>query len=105
MPHYRITTERIIGAVSEHFGITPEDMRSKSRKAPLPIARKFAWHFIMVFCPTTLRDAGFMFGLDHATAYTGVKTLRGWMATDRSMKEEETAIRTRILFKQNKEEK
>ena len=41
--------ETIVKTVCEAYGITPEALKSKTRKHPLPEARRMAFHFMLQY--------------------------------------------------------
>ncbi len=59
--------ERIIHAVSKHFGISVEDLKSKKRTETIAGARHVAIYFIKQNTELTLKEIGGIFGRDHTT--------------------------------------
>ncbi len=77
--------ERILTAVSKHYGIPVEDMKSKKRTENIANARHVAIYLIKQNTELTLKEIGGIFGRDHATVMASIdkvdiniKTVNGY---------------------------
>ena len=77
--------ERILTAVSKHYGISVEDMKSKKRTDNIAKARHVAIYLIKQHTELTLKEIGGIFGRDHATVMASIdkvsinmKTVNGY---------------------------
>lgn len=60
--------DRIIEAAAEHYGVTPEEVRGRSRKRKYVLPRQAAMYLARKHTYMTLRDIGEEFGgRDHTT--------------------------------------
>ncbi len=62
-----VTVERIINEVGRTFGVDPNEIRSRSNKAPISSARQAAIYIIREITQMPLASIGEEFGRDHAT--------------------------------------
>lgn len=75
---FRITTleamtEIIINAAAAAFGVTVEEMKSKTRRREVAYARYTAMRLIRENTKLLLSEIGELFGRDHATALHGIR--------------------------------
>jgi chromosomal replication initiator protein len=74
-------------AVSEYFGIQLEDLKAKTRKKEIVIARQVAMYFSKEFTNHSLKSIGYHFGgRDHSTVIHAVQTVNDMIETDSSFK-------------------
>lgn len=64
--------ERILLAVSKHYGVSIEDMKSKKRTDTIAGARQVAIYLIRNHTELTLKEIGGIFGRDHATVIASI---------------------------------
>jgi len=69
--------EAVLEAVCEHFSVTIDQLRSRSRKGILSRARQYACYMLDLYCEGTLRVKGSYVGLKHAAFYSSSKTMKG----------------------------
>ncbi len=75
--------------VSVHMGITIEDMRSKSRKHEIALARQMAITLTKNLTRLTLKQIGAAFGgRDHATVLHSIRTIENYCFTDKMVKKD-----------------
>jgi chromosomal replication initiator protein len=75
--------------VSVHMGITVEDMRSKSRKHEIALARQMAITLTKNLTRLTLKQIGAAFGgRDHATVLHSIRTIENYCFTDQMVKKD-----------------
>lgn len=72
----------IMAAISTATGITPEQMRSMSRKRDIIEARAIAVSLIRYHVGCTYSDIGAMFNRDHTTALHSHKSAKVWIDVD-----------------------
>jgi hypothetical protein len=102
--------DRLREVVQTHFGV--DDLRSKSRKRPIPYARyMFAKvardSFMYVLAqseyggmreiPLTLTALAEYLNVNHATVLHGIKTIEDLIATEKGMRESHAIIKTSFL--------
>lgn len=93
----KVKPEEILKIVSEHCGITPEDVLSRSRKGTIVNARH-------IFCGILKNEFGYSFksvgeivsGRDHTTAIHSIKTHRNRCETESGYKEDTEFIINKI---------
>ncbi len=74
-------------AVSEYFSIQLEDLKAKTRKKEIVIARQVAMYFSKEFTNHSLKSIGYHFGgRDHSTVIHAVQTVNDMIETDSSFK-------------------
>jgi chromosomal replication initiator protein len=75
-----LTHEEII---ANHFGVTVEEMKSRSRKREYVEARQVMMWYYMKYHKKTEREAGKMFGKDHSTAHYAGETVETLLKSDK----------------------
>jgi chromosomal replication initiator protein len=74
-------------AVSEYFSIQLEDLKAKTRKKEIVIARQVAMYFSKEFTNHSLKSIGYHFGgRDHSTVIHAVQTVNDMIETDASFR-------------------
>ncbi|TDQ15149.1 chromosomal replication initiator protein [Algoriphagus boseongensis] len=74
-------------SVSEYFSIQLEDLKAKTRKKEIVIARQVAMYFSKEFTNHSLKSIGYHFGgRDHSTVIHAVQTVNDMMETDASFR-------------------
>ena len=82
-----VTIDYIQTIVSEYFGLNIEDLKAKSRKKSLVIARQIAMYFAKEFTQHSLKSIGYHFGgRDHSTVIHAVQSVNEVIKTDESQK-------------------
>lgn len=75
--------EFIQKSVSEYYGIQTEDLKAKTRKKEIVIARQVAMYFSKEFTNHSLKSIGYHFGgRDHSTVIHAVQTVNDMIETD-----------------------
>ncbi len=74
-----ITVDRIISEISVAFGVSPEDIRSKNRSAPISLARKVTIYILREVKGMTFLEIGSELNRDHSTMTTGFKDVVAMM--------------------------
>jgi len=82
-PSSSLTPVSIVNAVSDHFNISPEDMRGKSRDADSTLARQIAIYLIREKTSSPWYNIGqLMGGRDHSTVLRGYQRMSTFVPTD-----------------------
>lgn len=89
---------RVLNIVSEVCKISPEQIKARSRKEGVVLAR----HLIIYICRkwhgrTTLELAKY-FAFDHSTIVQNTKAISNWLETDESVKEKYHQIIEKLNF-------
>lgn len=73
--------------VSEYYGIALDDLKAKTRKKEIVVARQVAMYFSKEFTNHSLKSIGYHFGgRDHSTVIHAVQTVNDLMETDSSFR-------------------
>jgi chromosomal replication initiation ATPase DnaA len=91
-----VSPELIIQRVSEKIGITIDEMKQKSRKGKIIIARHMAMHMIRDITGYPLRVVGEYFNRDHATASNAITSVDNRLATDRYFRDTYNHIKSKL---------
>lgn len=82
-----ITVERIINEVARTMTVTPEDIRSTKRSAPISQARQVAAYVVRSITGLPMKSIGEEFGTrDHSTIVYAIQKVESRMAQDSSFK-------------------
>ncbi len=74
-----ITVDRIIGETAAAFSVSPDDIRSKNRSAPISLARKVTIYILREVKGMTFLEIGAELNRDHSTMTTGCKDVAAMM--------------------------
>ncbi len=92
-----ITPQLIIEVVSEHFGITVDQIMSKSRSSDVAKPRQVAMYLCKNMTDLSLESIGQLLGgRDHATVMHGVKKVTDEISSDSSFKQTVETVRKKI---------
>ena len=93
-----VTEQDIINTVCRFYGITPEQLKAKTRKRRVVLPRQIACKLIRMKYPKMpLTAVGELLGgLDHATVLHSIKTVNILMETDKRMRAEFKQIKTNL---------
>ncbi|AGA76305.1 chromosomal replication initiator protein DnaA [Echinicola vietnamensis] len=73
--------------VSDYYGIKLDDLKAKTRKKEIVVARQVAMYFSKEFTNHSLKSIGYHFGgRDHSTVIHAVQTVNDLMETDTSFR-------------------
>ncbi len=74
-------------AVADYYGIQVEELKDKTRKKEIVIARQVAMYFCKDFTNHSLKSIGYHFGgRDHSTVIHAIQTVNDIMETDTSFR-------------------
>lgn len=74
-------------SVAEYYGIPIEDLKAKTRKKEIVVARQVSMYFCKEFTNHSLKSIGYHFGgRDHSTVIHAIQTVNDIMETDSSFR-------------------
>ena len=86
--------------VSEYFSVSLDDMKAKTRKKEIVIARQVAMYFAKEYTHHSLKSIGFHFGgRDHSTVIHGVQAVNDMMETDSKFKYSIDELKKKLKMK------
>ena len=86
--------------VSEYFSVSLDDMKAKTRKKEIVIARQVAMYFAKEYTHHSLKSIGFHFGgRDHSTVIHGVQSVNDMMETDSKFKYAVDELKKKLKMK------
>jgi len=86
--------------VSEYFGVKTEDLKAKTRKKEIVVARQVAMYFSKEYTNHSLKGIGYHFGgRDHSTVIHAVQTVNDLMETDARFKTSVTELKKKLKMK------
>lgn len=86
--------------VSEYFSVSLEDMKAKTRKKEIVIARQVAMYFAKEYTHHSLKSIGFHFGgRDHSTVIHGVQSINDMIETDSKFKLSVEELKKKLKMK------
>ncbi len=92
-----ITAQLIIEVVSEHFGITVDQIMSKSRSSDVAKPRQITMYLCKQMTDLPLDSIGQLLGgRDHSTVIHGIKKVTDEISSDKSFKQTVETIRKKI---------
>ena len=81
-----ITVEKIIGEVSNVYGVSPEDIRSSKRSSQISNARKVAIYVVREITQMPLQSIGLEFGgRDHSTIVYAINNITAGIKKDSNL--------------------
>ncbi len=92
-----LTTDRIVSAVAEHFGIDQDRLLSRDRSQEVALPRQVAMYLIREETRASLPQIGnALGGRDHTTVLYGCDKIAERLETDESLRRQVLAIRERL---------
>ena len=92
-----ITPELIIDVVSEHFNISPAEIKGKKRNAEIVLPRQIVIYLCRTLTDTALKTIGVILGgKDHASISHGVKKIENDLKTDEALNNTVNIIKKKI---------
>ncbi|MGB5979462.1 MAG: helix-turn-helix domain-containing protein, partial [Cyclobacteriaceae bacterium] len=83
--------------VSEFFNISLDDMKAKTRKKEIVIARQVAMYFCKEYTNHSLKSIGFHFGgRDHSTVIHAVQSVNDMVTIDNKMKNAVESLKKKL---------
>jgi len=96
--HKEITVENIQKLVADYFDIPVEDLRKKSRKREVVVARQLSMYFAKEFTSESLKNIGEFFAKDHSTVLYSHKAVRDMIDTDTGFKDTVEKLKRQVEF-------
>ncbi|MBY0424697.1 MAG: chromosomal replication initiator protein DnaA [Cytophagales bacterium] len=95
-----VSIDYIQKSVAEYFGITPEEMKDKTRKMEIVVPRQIAMYFGKLFTNLSLKQIGYQFGKrDHSTVIHAISSVEDMIETDRKIKSSVEELQKRIKLR------
>jgi len=91
-----ITVENIQKLVAEHFGISVDILKTKSRKRDVVVARQLSMYFAKEFTQKSLKHIGQRFDKDHSTVLYSHKAVRNLMDSDLLFKDTVDRLKRKV---------
>lgn len=91
-----ITPDFILSVVSEHMGISVDDINSKKRSADIATARQLVMFLCRDLTDRSLQAIGEVVGKDHSTVSSGIKKIEQKMKEEPEFKEKVDVIMKKI---------
>lgn len=84
-----VTIDTILELVTDHFSVTLDDLKSKSRKKEIVYPRQVAMYLAKENTPLSLKSIGYHFGgRDHSTVIHAIQTISEAMEADKQTRSE-----------------
>ena len=77
-----VTVEKVLGAVSQTFGVPQAELKGRKRTKEIALARNVAIYIIRNITDLSLPATGKIFGRDHSTIYSAITTIENEMKTN-----------------------
>jgi len=77
-----VTIDKILSMVSQKYGITVDDLKSRKRTSNIASARHISVYIIKKLTDRSLPAIGRVFGRDHTTIINSIETVEKRMATE-----------------------
>ena len=87
-----LTADQIMERAAASFGFSSIDLRAKSRRQPLVLARQIAMYLCRELTDLSLPQIGNLFNRDHSTVLHAVDKVKGLIQTDHQVFERVTAL-------------
>ncbi|MFW2340874.1 MAG: chromosomal replication initiator protein DnaA [Acidimicrobiia bacterium] len=87
-----LTADQIMERTAVNFGFSPVDLRAKSRRQPLVLARQVAMYLCRELTDLSLPQIGSLFDRDHSTVLHAVDKVKSLIQTDHEVFERVTAL-------------
>lgn len=94
-----VMVDRILNAVSAHYGVRVEDLKSKKRNAEIANARHVAVYVIRNMTNMTLKNIASVFGKDHATIMASINKVETDIKTVKNAQAQIVAIMKEVKGK------
>ena len=92
-----VTPELILDIVSDHFGVSIADLKSKKRNAELVFPRQIAMYLIRNMTDASLKAVGVILGgKDHSTIKHGIEKIENELQTDETLSNTINIIKKKI---------
>jgi len=96
MPGRAHSLEEIVRETARAYGLTPEDLRSRSRKQLVVRPRQVAMYLVRRYTPTSLADIGRAFGRDHTSVMHAIDVVERRIVERPQLRYELEALAARV---------
>lgn len=94
----KLTPEKIIEVIAEHYGVRTEDIKSQKRNKEIVLPRQIAMYMIRVMNDISLKDVGKILGdRDHSTIIHGYEKILNELNTNPDLKSTVEIIKKKLL--------
>ena len=94
----RITPEKIVSIVAEHYHLDEKDLLSSKKNKELAYPRQIAMYLCCEMCDATQKDVGeALGGRDHSTVIHGRNKIAGELQNDQSLKNVIDVLKKKII--------
>ncbi|WP_317366852.1 chromosomal replication initiator protein DnaA [uncultured Tyzzerella sp.] len=94
-----LSTDTILEAVSNHFNVKIDEIRSKKRNQPITIARQVYMYLTREILNESLLNIGRSIGRDHSTVIHGIEKIEEKLKSDKNFENSIIVLRDKILKK------
>ncbi len=95
-----VSIDYIQKCVAEHFNVTIDEIKDKTRKKEIVIARQTAMYFAKEYTNLSLKTIGYHFGnRDHSTVIHAITSVNDMMEIDKKFKSTVTEIQKKLKIK------
>ena len=77
-----ITPDLIIKIITDYYGVTMEDLRSKRKSRDISIPRQVSMYLLRQYTDMTFDDIGDYLDKDHSTVMSGVRKIEKMIGQD-----------------------
>ena len=95
-----VSIDYIQKSVAEYFGVKLEEIKAKTRKKEIVIARQVAMYFCKELTNHSLKNIGYHFNRDHSTVIHAVTTVNDMMDTDSKIKSKVEDLHKKLKMRQ-----
>ncbi|HLF32649.1 MAG TPA: helix-turn-helix domain-containing protein, partial [Cyclobacteriaceae bacterium] len=86
--------------IAEYFHVKPEDLKDKTRKKEIVIARQLAMYFAKEYTNHSLKSIGYHFGgRDHSTVIHAVQSVNDMYDTDSRFRNSVEDLKKKLKMK------
>lgn len=94
----KLTPEKIVSVVADHFGLKPEDLKSKKRTEEIVLPRQIAMYFCRVLTDYTQEEVGKMIGKrNHSTVVYAEDSISKRIDSDENFKNTIDIIKKKLI--------
>ena len=94
----RITPEKIVSIVAEHYHLDEKDLLSSKKNKELAYPRQIAMYLCCEMCDATQKDVGeALGGRDHSTVIHGRNKIAGELQNDQNLKNVIEVLKKKII--------
>ncbi len=92
----KVTAKKILSIVSKRYGITQDEIKGKSRRQNIALARHVSCYFMRKYTDMSLPAIGSLLGRDHTTVINSIETVEKRIENDKLFSDELNQISREI---------